>query len=213
LPLGKDEDDAAYFSRLAQAVSASTKEAFDAMPAAAQTWFDETADALSEGRQLMPPEGYNRDFFAPVKEHKPVMMRPVANRPSAAAAEAAETAAVETEAEADEPAVDEDEPETVVDEPPKAARKRVARGVAAAPVPTRGRVRKAASPPVVDGPVSIATRTRQLVIANEKASPDEILKMLRDEGIDMTERRQTVTAVRYVTLLTLRLAREAGKMR
>lgn len=59
--LATSETTPEYLKRLTQAVSNSSKDDFDAMPEAAQLWFDAAADALNEGGEVPEPEGFDRE--------------------------------------------------------------------------------------------------------------------------------------------------------
>lgn len=79
-PLAADEQDDDYFTRLATAVSTTSKDSFDAMPLASQDWFDRIAEAISAGTPLPVPEGYDR-AAALERPKRPGLTRPSQSAP------------------------------------------------------------------------------------------------------------------------------------
>jgi hypothetical protein len=62
-----------------------------------------------------------------------------------------------------------------------------------------------------DGEPSVSRRIRQCVIEDQTVTTNGIIEKLKSENLpDMTQRRSTVSTLRYDTLRTLTLAQEAG---
>ena len=73
-PMPSEDDEQAHFGWLTSTLSGLTAPQFDAMPQAAQDWFDEAADALNTGTMISAPEGFREP--APVAPPRPLISRP-----------------------------------------------------------------------------------------------------------------------------------------
>jgi hypothetical protein len=202
--LAAEESDNNYLGRLTQAVSMTTKDQFEAMPVAAQEWFDAAADALNADKDVPVPEGYAREaILAPVR---PVITRPRALAPVEVPAPApveAPAPVVAAAPEVPEP-VEASEPVEVPEPVSATAAKAVtAAPEAPAPAPARPGRRR-------DGH-GVSKRIRQLVIEDPEVTVGDILERLKAENYpNMSEKRTTISTLRYDTLVTLSIVKELG---
>lgn len=215
-PLAADESDSDYFTRLAFAVSATTKDSFDAMPIEAQNWFDHMADAMSAGTPLPPPGGYDR---AALLDQKPRGL----TRPSTPAAQEPPPQPPQPTPPSETPpqlhVAGEPQPGFIesVEQPPPTQRHEASPET----LPTRStrRGRNGRQPPADDGkpPVpnenSVAGISRlvtQWLIADRNLKVNDIVQRLETEHKHEVKNRSTLQSTRYNVLKTMEIAEEMG---
>jgi hypothetical protein len=234
-----EETDADYFARLAQAVSGTTRENFNAMPPEAQSWFDRAADALNASQPVPMPEGYDRNTALaqhPQPQAHPTAPQPIGrptaltmppsqgpSTPVAAAQPAhlpgpASSAAFETDAPRAPTPPEQQHAAAQPDQHPSPdaqaqEEERPRRRRRNPPKEKPARMHTGPRGQAVHEGMSITTLIRRLVVKDypgNEVEVDDILAKLKQQGSDLSERRSTVATLRYDTISMLKLALESG---
>ena len=189
----KKENDQAYMQRLIDCLDDIEPDAWEAMSAEAQEWFNSAVAQSKAEDEIDYPDGYEpaeEEVAAPAKtSKKPAeqLAEQVTKRQSSKAAKAAAAAEEEAEEEAEKPKTK------------AASGKAGAKPAAKAAKPSNGAAR----------PMGAVAMIQQYMVKNPTHTADQVAKHLAKQGREDVQ-ASTITVTRGGVLSVLRFAKEAG---